>query len=129
MGKVAWLWNERTVPQNQTLFVKGYKIAFSEEAWTLILAESIAPVNTGQSMNGSTSEIDTGIGQTSGGSQAPSSGNAIYNTSNCNRMNLELFPAYDKVGYSYKQTPTVSVAKVVSFMPAFPSFGYNQQSP
>ena len=44
-------------------------------------------------------------------------------------MNLELFPAYDKVGYSYKQTPTVSVAKVVSFMPAFPSFGYNQQSP
>ena len=122
--------DERTVPRNQTLFVKGYKIAFSEEAWTRILAESIA-VNTGQSMNGSTSEIDTGSGQTSGGSQAPSSGNAIYNTSssNCNRMNLEPFPANDKVRYSDKQTPTVSVAKVVSFMPALPSFGYNQQGP
>ena len=64
---------------------------------TRILAESIA-VNTGQSMNGSTSEIATGSGQTSGGSQAPSTGNAIYNTSNCNRLNLEPFPAYDKVG-------------------------------
>ena len=120
--------DERVAPRNQTLFLKGYKIAFSEEAWTRILAESIA-VNTGQSMNGSTSEIDTGSGQTSGGNQAPSSGNAIYNTSNCNRMNLEPFPAYDKVRYSDKQTPTVSVAKVVSFMPALPSFGYNQQSP
>ena len=104
--------DERTVPQNQTLFVKGYKIAFSEEVWTRILAESIV-VNTGQSMNGSTSEIDTGSGQTTGGSQAPSSGNAIYNTSNCNRMNLEPFPAYDKVRYFDKQAPTVSVAKVV----------------
>ena len=122
--------DERTVPRNQTVFLKGYKIAFSEEAWTRILAESIA-VNTGQSMNGSTSEIDTGSGQTSGGSQAPSSGNAIYNTSssNCNRMNLEPFPAYDKVRYSDKQTPTVLVTKLVSFMPALPSFGYNQQSP
>ena len=64
-----------------------------------------------------------------GGSQAPSSGNAIYNTSNCNRMNLEPFPAYNKVRYSDKQTPTVSVAKDVSFTPALPSFGYNQQSP
>ena len=120
--------DERTVPQNQTLFVKGYKIAFSGEAWTRILGESIA-VNTGQSMNGSTSEIDTGSSQTSGGSQAPSSGNAIYNTSNCNRMNLEAFPTNDKVWYFDKQTLTVSVAKVVSFMPALPSFGYNQQSP
>ena len=76
--------DERIVPENQLLFVKGYKIAFSVEAWRRILAESIA-VNTGQSMNGSTadSEIDTGSGQTSGGSQAPSSGNALYNTSNC----------------------------------------------
>ena len=89
--------DERTVPQNQTLFVKGYKIAFSWEAWTRILAENIA-VNTGQSMNGSTSKIDTGSSQTSGGGQAPSSGNAMYNASNCNRMNLEPFPAYDKVG-------------------------------
>ena len=88
--------NERTVPQNQTLFVKGYKIAFSGEAWRRILAESIA-VNTGKSMNGATSKIDTGSGQTSEGSQAPSSGNAIYNTSNCNRMNLEPFPAHYKV--------------------------------
>ena len=88
--------DERTVPQNQLLFVKGYKIAFSKKAWTCILAESIA-VNTGQTVNGSTSEIDIGSGQTLGGSQAPSSGNAIYNTSNCNRMNLEPFPAYDKV--------------------------------
>ena len=89
--------DERTVPQNQTLFVKGYKIAFSGEAWRRILAECIA-VNAGKSMNGSTSEIDTGSGQTSGGSQAPSSGSAIYNTSNCNRMNLEPFPAHYKVG-------------------------------
>ena len=120
--------DERTVPQNQTLFVKGYKIAFSGEAWTRILGESIA-VKTGQSMNGSTSEIDTGSSQTSGGSQAPSSGNAIYNTSNCNRMNLEAFPTNNKVWYFDKQTLTVSVAKVVFFMPALPSFGYNQQSP
>ena len=120
--------SEGTVPQNQLLFVKGYKIAFSEEAWTRILAESIA-VNTGQSINGSTSETDTFSGQTSEESQAPSSGNAIYNTSNCNRMNLEAFPANDKVRYSDKQTSTVSVAKVVSFMPALPSFGFNQQNP
>ena len=64
---------------------------------TRILAESIA-VNTGQSMNGSTSEIDKGGGHTSGRSQAPSSGSAIYHTSNCNIMNLEPFPAYNKVG-------------------------------
>ena len=89
--------DERTVPQNQTLFVKGYKIAFSGEAWTRILAESIA-MNTGQSIIGSTSDIDTGRGQTSGGSQAPSSGSAIYHTSNCIIMNLEPFPAYNKVG-------------------------------
>ena len=90
--------DERIVPENQLLFVKGYKIAFSVEAWRCILAESIA-VNTGQSMNGSTSdsEIDTGSCQTSGGSQAPSSGNALYNTSNCIIMNLDPFPAYDKV--------------------------------
>ena len=90
--------DERIVPENQLLFVKGYKIAFSVEAWRRILAESIA-VNTGQSMNGSTSdsEIDTGSGQTSGGSQAPSSGNALYNTSSCIIMNLDPFPAYDKV--------------------------------
>ena len=89
--------DERTVPQNQTLFVKGYKIAFSEKAWTRILGESITVI-TEQSMNSSPSEIDTGSGQTSGGSQAPSSGSAIYNTSNCNRMNLEPFPAHYKVG-------------------------------
>ena len=122
-GRVAVEW------KHCTSFVKGYKIAFSEEAWTLILAQSIAPVNTGQSMNGSTSEIDTGIGQTSGGSQAPSSGNAIYNTSNCNRMNLlNSFRHTIRSGILIKQTPTVSVAKAVSFMPALPSFGYNQQS-
>jgi len=91
--------NESAVPQNQTLFIKGYKIAFSEDAWTRILAEShgTIAVNTGQSMDGSTSEINPGSGQTSGGSQAPSSGNATYSTSNCNRMNLEHFPAGDKV--------------------------------
>ena len=89
--------NERSVPQNLLLFVKGYKIAFSGEAWTRILAESIA-MNTGQSIIGSTSEIDTGRGQTSGGSQAPSSDSAIYNLSNCIIMNLEPFPAYNKVG-------------------------------
>jgi len=92
--------NESAVPQNQTLFIKGYKMAFSEDAWTRILAEShgIIAVNTEKFMNGSTSEINPGSGQTSGGSQAPPSGNAIYNTSNCNRMNIEPFPAYDKVG-------------------------------
>ena len=90
--------NEGLVPQNQTLFVKGYKIAFSEDAWARILAEShgTIAVDTG-SMNGSTSEINSGSGKTSG-SQAPSSGNTIYNTSNCNRMNLDLFPENDKVG-------------------------------
>ena len=91
--------NERPVPQNQTLFIKGYKIAFSEDAWTRILAEShgTIAVNTGQSMNGSTSDTNAGSGPTSGGSQAPSIGNAIYNTSNCNKMSLEPIPAYDKV--------------------------------
>ena len=97
--------NERPVPQNQTLFIKGYKIAFSEDAWTRILAESYGTmaVNAGQSMNGSTSDGNGVSGQTSGGSQAPSSGSAIYNTSNCNRMNLEPFPAYDKVGILTKR--------------------------
>jgi len=92
--------DERPVPQNQTLFIKGYKLAFSEDAWTRILAEShgTIAVNTGESVNGSTSDINAGSGQTSGGSQAPSSGNTIYNTSNCKRMSLEPFPAYDKVG-------------------------------
>ena len=92
--------DERAVPQNQTLFIKGYKIAFSEDAWTRILAEShgTIAVNAGQSMDGSTSGINAGSGQTSGGSQVSSSGNATYNTSNCNRLNLEPFPAYDKVG-------------------------------
>jgi len=90
--------NEEDKPQNQTLFVKGYKIAFSEGAWTRILAESreAITVNTGKSMNGSTSEINPDSGQTSGGSQAPSSGNV--NTSNFNSMNLEPFPKNDKVG-------------------------------
>ena len=122
--------NERPVPQNQTLFVKGYKIAFSEGAWTRILAEShgTMAVNKGKSMNDSTSEINAGSGQTSGGSQAPSSGNATYNTSNCNIMNLEPFPANDKVGI-LTNIPTFSVAKVASLVPALPSFGYNQQSP
>jgi hypothetical protein len=122
--------NERVAFQNQTLFVKGYKIAFSEDAWTRILAESrgTMAVNTGKSMNGSTSDINAGGGQTSGGSQAPSSGNAIYNTSNCNKMNLEPFPENDKVGI-LTNIPTVSVAKVGSFVPALPSFGYNKQSP
>ena len=92
--------NEGAVPQNQTLFIKGYKIAFSEDAWTRILAQNhgTIAVNTGQYMSGSTSEINASSGQTSGGSQAPSSGDATYNTSNCNRLNLEPFPAYDKVG-------------------------------
>jgi hypothetical protein len=94
------LHNERPIPQNQTLFVKGYKIAFSEDAWTRILEENhgTIAVNTGQSTNGSTSDINPGSGQKSGGSPAPSSGNTIYNASNCNRMSLEPFPAYDKVG-------------------------------
>ena len=92
--------NERTVPQNQTLFVKGYKIAFSKNAWTRILAESrgIITVDTGESVNGSISDINSGSGQISRGSQAPSGGNAMYNTSNCNRMNIEPFPTNDKVG-------------------------------
>ena len=122
--------NERVAFQNQTLFVKGYKIAFSENAWTRILAESrgTMAVNTGQSMSGSTSEINAGDGQTSGGSQAPSSGNAIYNTSDCNKMSLKPFPANDKVGIP-TNIPSVSVAKVGYFVPALPSFGYNQQTP
>jgi hypothetical protein len=93
--------NERVIFQNQTLFVKGYKIAFSEAAWTRIGAEihGTIAVNTGQSLNGSTSEINAGSGQTSGESQAPtSSGNAIYNDSSCNIMSLEHFPENDKVG-------------------------------
>ncbi|KDR79341.1 hypothetical protein GALMADRAFT_137189 [Galerina marginata CBS 339.88] len=87
--------NEGGIPQNQTLFIKGYKIAFSENAWTRVLAEShgTIAVDSGRSMNCSTSGVDAGSGQTSEGNQALSSGNAIYNTSNCNRMNLENFPS------------------------------------
>ncbi|KDR79339.1 hypothetical protein GALMADRAFT_1234858 [Galerina marginata CBS 339.88] len=44
-------------------------------------------------MNCSTSGVNAGSGQISEGTQAPSSGNAIYNTSNCNRMKLEHFPS------------------------------------
>ena len=103
--------NEGAVPQNQTLFVKGYKIAFSEHAWTHILAEShrAIVVNTGKSMNGLTSEINR---QPSGGSQAPSSGNTTYNTSNCNRLNLEPFPAYDKVGILTIRYPWFQLLKL-----------------
>jgi hypothetical protein len=86
------------VPQNQTLFIKGYKIAFSKNAWNRISPERTLAVNTGQSMNDSTSNVNTGSSQTSGGSQATSSGSATSNTFNYNSVNLEPFPENDKVG-------------------------------